>query len=206
MTRVRWVVAASRGVPAEEFVLDLDEPTYEHYRSYYERIKDMPPGPERSALISELRVQMDMVALLDARIVPPEPPPPKIVPPPVAPRLFSDLDALPDFDGVTYNRALDHARLGKQLGRVARLMGDGRWHTLAEIEGVTRDPQASISARLRDLRKKKFGGHAVNRERLLDGGGQFRYRLVLEKHAQPWGDEDDEDDEEPPGDSGEKLF
>lgn len=93
---------------------------------------------------------------------------------------------LPDFDGATYERDLDHARLGKQFLRVARLMGDGAWHTLHEISGRTGDPEASVSARLRDLRKRKFGGHTVERERLA--GGLFRYRLIRTGVARPWDD------------------
>ncbi len=87
-------------------------------------------------------------------------------------------DLLPDFDGATYERALDHARLGEQLLRVGRVMADGNWHTLRELSDRTGDPEASISARLRDLRKRKFGGHTVEHERL--DRGLWRYRLIRE--------------------------
>lgn len=86
------------------------------------------------------------------------------------------MSELPDFDGATYIRALDHARLGAQLVRVGHAVADGRWHTLRELAGATGDPEASVSARLRDLRKRKFGGHIVEHERLA--GGKWRYRLV----------------------------
>jgi len=66
-------------------------------------------------------------------------------------------------------------------------MADGRWHTLREISGQTGDPEASISARLRDLRKRKFGGHSVLRQRLA--GGKWRYRMVRTELAGSWGDE-----------------
>ena len=80
------------------------------------------------------------------------------------------------FDGKTYDPARDGMRLGAQLLRVWALMSDGKWRTLAEISNNTGDPQASISARLRDIRKPKFGGHAVEVEHL--GRGLYQYRLV----------------------------
>jgi hypothetical protein len=94
------------------------------------------------------------------------------------------LHDLPDFDGATYSRALDHERLGEQLLRVGRVMADGAWHTLREIGDRTGDPEASVSARLRDLRKRKFGGHSVQRQRLARG--LWRYRLVREDLAGEW--------------------
>jgi len=85
----------------------------------------------------------------------------------------------PDFDGLTYVRDFDHARLTGQLRRVATLMRDGTWRTLDEIRVATGDrSSASISARLRDLRKTKFGGFNVQRR--SRGGrihGLFEYRL-----------------------------
>lgn len=75
---------------------------------------------------------------------------------------------------------VDHPRLGDQLQAVYDLMRDGVWRTLTVIQ---KDLEArgqhvsatGISARLRDLRKPKFGMHAVHRESL--GGGLYRYRL-----------------------------
>jgi len=86
----------------------------------------------------------------------------------------------PDFDGATYERAHDKARLTGQCLRVFTAMSDGRWRTLAEIEAVTGDPQASISARLRDLRKPKFGEYTVNRRaRGPRENGLFEYQLQV---------------------------
>lgn len=82
---------------------------------------------------------------------------------------------LPDFDGETYLRGLDHAALGKQLLAVGRIFADGRWHTLRELSERTGYPEASVSARLRDLRKGKFGGNTVERER--GPRRVWRYRL-----------------------------
>lgn len=83
----------------------------------------------------------------------------------------------PAFNGADYNRIEDRQRLVGQIKRVYDLMKDGQWRTLAQIEELTGDPQASISAQLRNLRKARFGGHTV--ERMNCGGGLFSYRLVV---------------------------
>jgi len=93
-----------------------------------------------------------------------------------APR--SAVSRLAEFDGKTYVSVLDHERLGEQLLRVGHVMADGQWHTLREIASRTKDPEASISARLRDLRKHKFGGYTVEHERV--GQGLWRYQLRRE--------------------------
>jgi hypothetical protein len=52
------------------------------------------------------------------------------------------------------------------------------WRTLAEIETATGFPQASISARLRDLRKPKFGPYIVERQRRRPGTWEYRVRCA----------------------------
>ena len=69
------------------------------------------------------------------------------------------------FDGATFSAALDSGRLTSQLAKVYRLMRDGRWRTLGDIRGIVGGSEAGISARLRDLRKKRFGGFTVERRR-----------------------------------------
>jgi hypothetical protein len=81
------------------------------------------------------------------------------------------------FGGETFEEPRDGNRLRAQLGRVKRIMLDGNWHTLAELSIQTGDPQASISARIRDLRKQKFGGYLVEREYV--SSGLWRYRLLV---------------------------
>jgi len=82
------------------------------------------------------------------------------------------------FDGVTYSSELDGERLSSQLERVRRLMADGKWRTLAEIRAECGGSEAACSARLRDLRKPKFGGHVVERRRRGDGRkGLHEYRM-----------------------------
>lgn len=82
------------------------------------------------------------------------------------------------FAGATYDPAFDDARLEKQLGRVYDCMIDGRWRTLTEISHTTRDPEASISAQLRHLRKPRFGSYLVERRHRGDrAAGLYEYRL-----------------------------
>ncbi len=103
------------------------------------------------------------------------------------PSLFGEEQTVtPDFDGATYRRDRDQARLAAQLGRVADALSDGEWWTLAELRATTGDPEASISARLRDLRKGKFGGYTVRAENL--GGGVWRYRLERRPIVPRWQD------------------
>jgi len=85
------------------------------------------------------------------------------------------------FAGVTYDPALDHERLSRQLGRVYEALSAGLWMTLHEIywechRAGGRDSEAGISARLRDLRKKAFGGYEIERRRAA--GGLWQYRMT----------------------------
>ena len=78
------------------------------------------------------------------------------------------------FDGDTITPD-DFPRLNRQLRAVYDLMRDGYWRGLKEIAFQIDEPEASISARLRDLRKPKWGGFTV--ERMNRGGGFWMYRL-----------------------------
>lgn len=80
------------------------------------------------------------------------------------------------FDGATYDHDQDGVRLSRQFERVRDLMLDGKWRTLREISVLLGFPEASVSARLRDLRKPEFGGFHVEHERI--SGGLWRYRLI----------------------------
>ncbi len=89
------------------------------------------------------------------------------------------MTSAPDFDGRTFEPAKDGPRLGKQLRAVLTFMLGSVWRSLDEISESTGYPQASISARLRDLRKPKFGEYTVQRQRRRDGG-TFEYRVVAQ--------------------------
>lgn len=83
-----------------------------------------------------------------------------------------------DFDGTTYEPDKDRGRLTLQLARVRKLMLDGQWRTLREIAQATSTPESSASARLRDLRKPKFGAYVVERRRRgAIGVGLHEYRV-----------------------------
>lgn len=78
--------------------------------------------------------------------------------------------------GETFDRERDLERLDTLMGRVFRFMRDGQWHTLAEINAACGGTEASCSARLRDLRKPKFGGWQVSHAHC--GKGLWKYRLA----------------------------
>lgn len=92
------------------------------------------------------------------------------------------------FDGKTFDKKLDAKRLLNQLERVAAALWDGGWYTIPEIkELISRPPydtasnsESGISARLRDLRKSKFGSLQVESRRRdhRKGGGLWEYRIV----------------------------
>ena len=84
------------------------------------------------------------------------------------------------FNGSNYQPKADDARLRGQIKRIYDVMKDGGWRTLAEIEALTGDPPASISAQLRHLRKPRFGGLEVNkRARGLRENGLFEYQVKV---------------------------
>jgi hypothetical protein len=80
------------------------------------------------------------------------------------------------FDGSDYNPMLDDVRLTGQLLRIWDVMKSGCWLSLSQIALSTGDPEASVSAQLRHLRKPRFGGHAV--EKKNNGNGYFLYRVI----------------------------
>lgn len=80
------------------------------------------------------------------------------------------------FDGQTFDAERDAVRLTGQLHRVKALMADGGWRTLREIADAVGGSEAGVSARLRDMRKSRFGGCEVVRARV--DGGLYRYRVV----------------------------
>lgn len=87
------------------------------------------------------------------------------------------------FDGDTYDHKRDGSRLSGQYERVFDAMKDGRWRTLDDIWLATNCPQASISARLRDMRKERFGGHTVDRRYVANGEWEYRLLVSEEKAA-----------------------
>lgn len=86
------------------------------------------------------------------------------------------------FDGDAYDPDRDGFRLTRQMDRVWTIMRDGEPRTLSEIQDEIEevfgqaDPLPSISARLRDLRKPKWGGKSIDKDYV--GNGQYVYFLL----------------------------
>ena len=89
----------------------------------------------------------------------------------------------PPFSGETYEHERDHDRLSAQYWQVFAVMADGQWRTLQQIsEACGGAPTPSVSARLRDMRKERFGSHQV--ERKFVSRGLFTYRLILNEETE----------------------
>lgn len=96
--------------------------------------------------------------------------------------LLENIGALPAperrFHGDTYDAAQDCTRLTGQLLRVLRVFRQhkGEWLTLAHIAQEAQCPEASASARYRDLKRPAFGAWPMERQRRP--GGLYVYRLA----------------------------
>jgi hypothetical protein len=97
------------------------------------------------------------------------------------PTLFSRMNSEPlRFDGGSYDHKADEARLTTLLVKVFDCMKDGSWRTLEELKDAVGGSEAGVSARLRDCRKPRFGGHTVNRRRRGEAErGIFEYQLEV---------------------------
>ena len=91
-------------------------------------------------------------------------------PPPIAQRLSGDRD------GNTFDHKRDVKRLNRQTFDVYNYVAYPKvWRSLKEISEATGHPEASVSARLRDLRKPKFGGFEIERRHVSKGLWQYRF-------------------------------
>ncbi len=81
------------------------------------------------------------------------------------------------FGGATFDAKRDGPRLNAQLEEVRQFMLShcDEWFTLEELEVALGYPQASISARLRDLRKLKFGGYEIARTYVARGEWAYKF-------------------------------
>lgn len=78
----------------------------------------------------------------------------------------------------------DTPRLNAQCLRVYGLLRDlGPW-TLKQLAARSGDPEASVSARIREIRRylEKDGKGTVLRERVPDGNGLHTYTMRLSKY------------------------
>ena len=86
----------------------------------------------------------------------------------------------PAFDGETYEAEHDLERLTSQLERVKAVLLRGGWYTLGELKAKVGGSEAGLSARLRDLRKERYGKFVVESRRRGDAKhGLFEYRIKL---------------------------
>jgi hypothetical protein len=72
----------------------------------------------------------------------------------------------------------DAPRLTKQLEAVRRVMEGGEWWTLEQLAEQANCTTQSASARVRDLRKVKFGAHCIERKGVPGKRGLFLYRMA----------------------------
>lgn len=66
--------------------------------------------------------------------------------------------------------------------RTRILMAGGRWWTIAALALELGCSECTASARIRDQRKAKYGGHRIVKR--LRPGGFFEYRMVSDDHVQ----------------------
>lgn len=78
-------------------------------------------------------------------------------------------------DGRTFDPDRDGVRLNRQAQLVWECLQEGHWWTLGAIAERTGQPEASVSARIRDLRKPRFGGRTIEREYVSDGLWRYRW-------------------------------
>jgi len=91
------------------------------------------------------------------------------------------------FDGAVYDPARDDDRLQRQLGRVWDVMSDGQYRSIVDIASITGDPQPSVSAQLRHLRKTRHGSWIIDRQRVGETGLHvYRMRNPNGLAGPPW--------------------
>lgn len=81
------------------------------------------------------------------------------------------------FDGPAYSPGEDDVRLTEQIARVFNALNGKGWKTVAEIAAETGDPEPSVSAQLRHLRKPRFGGWNVERRKRESGKHLHEYAI-----------------------------
>jgi hypothetical protein len=92
------------------------------------------------------------------------------------------IDQPASFDGASFQQWRDGERLQRQLSIIRTIMSDYEPHTLDTLAAAAGCSTASASARVRDLRKAKFGGYRVTRTWL--GGGVWSYCMVAASAVQ----------------------
>ena len=81
--------------------------------------------------------------------------------------------------GSNFDERLDRERLTGQLKAIYEFMKDGRFKTLSEISGATLAPESSVSAQLRNMRKKPYYFTVEKQRRGEPTQGLWEYRLSV---------------------------
>lgn len=76
--------------------------------------------------------------------------------------------------GPAYDATIDKVRIDSQMRRVLDAMIAGDWVSLRELSFLTNDPESSVSAQLRHLRKPRFGGFIIEKRRRTTGTWEYR--------------------------------
>ncbi len=87
------------------------------------------------------------------------------------------------FDGATYLHERDGLRLSGLMGRAFDCVKSGEWFTLAKLSELTGGSESGCAARLRDLRKERFGGFEVERIHTIAGIHLYRLKPPQAKPA-----------------------
>ena len=87
------------------------------------------------------------------------------------------------FTGYGYDAAQDYSRLKSQQNRLLWILEKtrGEWWSVQDLSRWVPGAQTSLSANIRNLRKKQHGSHPVECRRLKKGGGTWVYRLPPKK-------------------------
>jgi hypothetical protein len=93
-----------------------------------------------------------------------------------------DVVVNPDFDGDDYVADRDNARLTNQIDKVRMYSSEnnaGIYRVneclVKQIAADLKQPEPSVSAQIRNLRKDRFGARTVNRE--YRGNGCYAFKL-----------------------------
>lgn len=87
----------------------------------------------------------------------------------------------PDFDGDDYVSERDKPRLTLQIHQVRMYMENAGWLSVKDIAAELNFPEPSVSAQIRNLRKKRFGSRTV--ERRYQGNGLYEFKLMPKDDA-----------------------
>ena len=92
-----------------------------------------------------------------------------------------DVVVNPDFDGDDYVANRDNTRLTNQIDKVRMYMENAGYLTVKQIAADLKQPEPSVSAQIRNLRKDRFGARTVNRE--YRGNGCYAFKLEPKEGA-----------------------